>query len=336
MQGRTLKPLAAIYLDTTYLNPSYCFPAQQLVIDACAELVKERVESGREEVLWRADGREGEREGMKAFLGGGGRGGGAKKEEEGEATPFPEMEELEELPEENEGDEEEEGEEVETKEGEENAAAVAGLAPSQEKGKGKGIARVDAEGEEEDDGGDEEAWLAVHAAVEAADSGSPDAAPISTTVDAGVLVATKVEVEQEGGGEVKMEAKADVEMEELKEEECEPLGELDAVGDVKPAFSSAVKAEEEEEAKPVKAEEDVKPKAEGEDDVKPDVKPKKKERLLVLIGTYSIGKERFVLPLPSIFSSSPPLRRTDLFPTLPPPSSLLPPPLLLRTVSSKP
>lgn len=32
-------PLDAIYLDTTYLNPQYCFPPQPQVIKACADLV---------------------------------------------------------------------------------------------------------------------------------------------------------------------------------------------------------------------------------------------------------------------------------------------------------
>ncbi|CAE6436422.1 unnamed protein product [Rhizoctonia solani] len=35
--------LDTIYLDTTYLNPKYCFPPQAMVIDACAELAKQYV-----------------------------------------------------------------------------------------------------------------------------------------------------------------------------------------------------------------------------------------------------------------------------------------------------
>ena len=34
------KVIDVVYLDTTYLNPKYCFPPQPLVVDACAELAR--------------------------------------------------------------------------------------------------------------------------------------------------------------------------------------------------------------------------------------------------------------------------------------------------------
>ncbi|KAI5119128.1 hypothetical protein M0805_005734 [Coniferiporia weirii] len=37
------KPIDTVYLDTTYLNPRYCFPPQPLVVAACAELARRLV-----------------------------------------------------------------------------------------------------------------------------------------------------------------------------------------------------------------------------------------------------------------------------------------------------
>jgi DNA cross-link repair 1A protein len=70
----------AVYLDTTYLDAKYCFPAQELVVSACAQLVRERVLDGDEDALGRTGGEEQVRQVgmMKGWL----KEGKAKKEEE--------------------------------------------------------------------------------------------------------------------------------------------------------------------------------------------------------------------------------------------------------------
>ncbi|GAA5970669.1 hypothetical protein JCM11641_007395 [Rhodosporidiobolus odoratus] len=268
------KPLNAIYLDTTYLSPSYCFPAQELVIQACAELVKERVESGEEGVLWRADGREGERKGLKGWLGAGigvkAEGGGRREEAEREAlvemTPLPEEEEVEGNEDSADGGEgREEAEEVQQ--------AFADSLPMP--------------GDEEEGEQEEEAWLAAHSPALGREGGT---------------MATQFEGVEPG-------------VAPLREEECEPkpkMEELEGNGDVPYPSPALVGPEEDElvEDGGAKAEEEeqkptVAPKTEdgGDDkpdlkpdlkpDIKPDMKPSK-ERLLVMVGTYSIGKERIV------------------------------------------
>jgi DNA cross-link repair 1A protein len=100
------KKIDICYLDTTYLDARYCFPAQELVIDACSALVKQFVE-GDEGALSRVGGEEqmkGEKA-MRSWLekevkvevkdegdvkeedGGEGKGKGKMKEEEGEKKP---------------------------------------------------------------------------------------------------------------------------------------------------------------------------------------------------------------------------------------------------------
>lgn len=77
------KKLDIIYLDTTYLDVKYCFPAQELVITACAQLVRERVLEGDEGALRSVEGERhaSEVKSMKGWLKD-----GVKKEESVEET----------------------------------------------------------------------------------------------------------------------------------------------------------------------------------------------------------------------------------------------------------
>ena len=248
----------SIYLDTTYLSPSYCFPAQELVIKACADLVKERVVEGNEEALWRADGREGERIGIKGWLN---KGGGVKeevKDEEGEQEEEDEkmeLEMLETLPEEKEEEEEE------------NMAT--NLEVEEEDGY---------EGEEDDDG--EEEWKMIREMESRVGTIEPENGYLETGVVDGNESKGLEEVPQ---GPLE-QAEQDAEFEMDHKIEPEEKMEEDSKVELKPKLENAA-----EEEKPIiKVDEEIKPDIKDE---KPDVKPKT-ERLLVMIGTYSIGKER--------------------------------------------
>ncbi|BGP47317.1 DNA cross-link repair protein PSO2/SNM1 [Rhodotorula kratochvilovae] len=278
LPGRTLKKLDAIYLDTTYLAPSYCFPAQELVISACADLVRERIVGGDEDALWRADGRDAERKGMKGWLSttAAAEGGvkGEVKDEDG-----PEMMEMEALPEEEEMDEE-----------------------SQVR-----VSRIEEDGLDEPDGGDEdadaeeEAWRAAHGDEDESQAVAAGDAHERSVQDSPMPLAAAARAqgdEQPCGDEVEL-AKAEEE-------------------DVAPAVApEAVKAEDEPVPLTGSADGDeVKPdvKSDMKSDVKPDIKPKK-ERLLVLVGTYSIGKERIVKAIAHALSTKIycDARKRDLF-----------------------
>lgn len=264
--GRTLKRLDAIYLDTTYLSPSYCFPAQELVISACAELVRERIVGGDETALWRADGREAERKGMKGWLKGDGT--GVKKEEEG----VKEEEEMERMMQLGEGEERE------------SQTPMPGLDDDEQLyGDVDEPMELERLPEEMDDavmahGGDEEAWLAVHA----------DETQEGETQEGEMKVGGEAGDDSQGCAAATVDDSACCGVEaEAEVGEMRPIdGQADDTVDVK---AEGEMMEDHSEEKPVvDGVADIKPE---EADEKPDVKPKK-ERLLVLVGTYSIGKER--------------------------------------------
>jgi len=277
LKGRTPKKIDSIYLDTTYLSPSYCFPAQELVIQACADLVKERVVEGREEALWRADGRDNERKGIKGWLnnkeeenrkrGGGGQvvvvKGQVKEDQDGDGDEEEMgLEMLDALPEEEEGD---------GLGGEESMAV----------GRREGEENEDDEGYdgEEDDG---EEWRMIREmesqqAETPRDDGtveehSQGLEELPTTVEEQVREDIEFTLDNNVKPEEKMEEDSKVELKPKLERDHETAEEL------KPDLALGIKPDLE----------DVKPHLKDE---KPDVKPKT-ERLLVMIGTYSIGKER--------------------------------------------
>lgn len=267
LPGRTLKRLDAIYLDTTYLSPSYCFPAQELVISACAELVRERIVGGDETALWRADGREAERKGMKGWLKGDGT--GVKKEEDG-VKEDKEMERM-----------------MQLGEGEERESQTP-MPALDEDGEMDGVLNGDEPLELErlpeetddavmEDGGDEEAWLAVHADETQAgetQQGDDSQAWAGQHADESTYCGEGTRVDGASPPPTHnqpADAAAGVKEEDgIKEEQLAGQPLLDKATDA--------------------GSEEADFKAEGAEE-KPDIKPKA-ERLLVLVGTYSIGKER--------------------------------------------
>lgn len=275
LPGRTQKKLDAIYLDTTYLGPSYCFPAQELVISACAELVKERVIGGDESALWRADGRDGERKGLKGWLA---RTGDVKDEVKADEDETSAMMELEALPEDYDEDN------LATTMREETP--LHGLHP------GPSGSTPIANGGDEEEEPDEEAWLAAHEGPaearleELSDGIKPrpcsDEAP-SADANAAALIKAEADVDSRGSARQAWEGE-DRNPSVKSEKVDEPVGEV--LGGMDAAQTSTSSDAQQTDA--VKAE-----------DEKPDLKPKK-ERLLVLVGTYSIGKERCVSSEPWI------------------------------------
>ncbi|GAA5861225.1 hypothetical protein JCM3774_002233 [Rhodotorula dairenensis] len=285
LPGRTQKKLDAIYLDTTYLGPSYCFPAQELVISACAELVKERVIGGDESALWRADGRDAERKGLKGWLAQNGDGVKIKDDDAAEGDPM--MMELEALPEEY--DEEDVAmamrEETPLAGQQRPTPSRPPLPPPS-----------NAEAEKCDEEPDEEAWLAVHEQVAEQERRDCRATPLPRpdTQSQDTLSEAKPQVCSDAlaaaGGQLAPTVNTEAGVDPMagvrsswESEDRKPLLESEAVG----ASGSAAGDSAPADLKP-----ELKPQVKDEDE-KPDLKPKT-ERLLVLIGTYSIGKERIV------------------------------------------
>ncbi|GAA5821896.1 hypothetical protein JCM3770_002650 [Rhodotorula araucariae] len=276
LPGRMLKKLDAIYLDTTYLAPSYCFPAQELVITACADLVRERVVGGDEDALWRADGREAERKGMKGWLSAAPAGGGLKSESKEEDTRG-EMIEMEALPEEDEMDDESQARGPRVEEDDEPEEGGEG-----DPGEGDGDA-------------DEEAWRAVHGDEDTQASAPGEAQPHSAEE-------SSMQLDECAAGPAHEQLRGD------HHEMVKP----DVEDDKLTVSPRAVKAEPLALIVSNEGGEDVKP------DVKPDIKSDfklRKERLLVLVGTYSIGKERIVKAIAHALSTQIycDARKRDLF-----------------------
>ncbi|PVG04912.1 DRMBL-domain-containing protein [Serendipita vermifera] len=76
------KRLDLVYLDTTYLDPKYCFPPQRMVIDACTELAVRIVKNGGDTNLLEAKSSGGLKNYVKSWLGGGESEEAPKEEEE--------------------------------------------------------------------------------------------------------------------------------------------------------------------------------------------------------------------------------------------------------------
>lgn len=286
LPGRTQKKLDAIYLDTTYLGPSYCFPAQELVISACAELVKERVVGGDESALWRADGRDAERKGLKGWLAQ--NDDVVKGEVKDDADETSMMMELELLP--------EEYDEEDVAMAMREETPLAGTRPTPSRPPPPIVAAEDGGAEP-----DEEAWLAAHEQSEEqaqhrgqeAPPRQPDTQPQPGVESPTCRDAPAAEVEQTPPPVVKSEAdcgwKAAVHSSWEIEDRKPPVesGTIDTPGSTNISDAGEVRLSAPAELKP-----ELKARVKDEDE-KPDLKPKT-ERLLVLIGTYSIGKERCV------------------------------------------